>query len=482
METATNPVENEMTAFFKSGASGSARDESFRDAVATINKQGKRSWIFPQQPKGPLYNARTIVSIVFLALLFGLPFVRVNGHPLFLFNVLERRFIFFGVTFWPQDFYLFFLGMLTFIVFIIVFTVAFGRLFCGWACPQTIFMEQVFRRIEYWIEGDAAYQRQLDKAPWTAEKIRKRVLKHSIFFLIAFLIANAFFSYIIGTDEVFGMYRAVGANAGTFAGLLIFSGVFYGVFAWFREQVCLIVCPYGRLQGVLLDKNSIVVAYDYVRGEQRGKIKKKEQRTLGDCIDCNQCVKVCPTGIDIRNGTQLECVNCTACIDACNRMMESVGFEKGLIRYASENNIAEKTKLRMTPRMIAYSAVLFLLTGVLTVLLITRKDVATTVLRAPGLIYQELPGNRISNLYKAEIVNKTYTDLSFTLRLEDAVGEISVIGNNLNLEKSSVSSRQFFITLDRNQIHHRKNKLHIGIWVNGKKIDTVEASFIGPVS
>jgi cytochrome c oxidase accessory protein FixG len=311
--------------------------ESFRDTLATIDAQGKRKWIFAQKPKGKFYNIRTYVSFFFFLLFVALPFIQMNGRPLFLFNIPQAKFILFGKVFWPQDFFIFGIIMITFIVFIVLFTSAFGRLFCGWICPQTIFMEMLFRKLEYAIEGSAAKQKLMAAGPWTTEKIVRKTSKHVVFYLLAFIIANLFLAYIIGVQELWAMMKHPAANVGTIAALMVFSFVFYAVYAFFREQACTVVCPYGRLQGVLLDKNSMVVAYDYKRGEERKKIDKKEERTAGDCIDCFQCVKVCPTGIDIRNGTQMECVGCTACIDACDHMMESVGFKKGLIRYASEN-------------------------------------------------------------------------------------------------------------------------------------------------
>ena len=256
---------------------GNPSNESFRDSIATISKEGKRSWIYPKRPHGRYYSLRTYVSYGLLALLFTGPFMRWDGHPFILLNVLERKFILFGVPFWPQDFFLFVLAMLTFFVFIILFTSVFGRVWCGWACPQTIFMEMVFRKIEYWIEGDAAYQKQLAAAPWTMSKIRKKTVKHSLFLLLSFLIANTFLAYIIGTDAL-GLLVTDGPlqHAGSFFSLAAFTGVFYGVYARFREQACLVVCPYGRLQGVLLDRNSVVIAYDYNRGEPRGKFHRDE--------------------------------------------------------------------------------------------------------------------------------------------------------------------------------------------------------------
>ncbi|MDX1665700.1 MAG: 4Fe-4S binding protein, partial [Saprospiraceae bacterium] len=228
-------------------------NEQFRDHLATVDESGKRVWIYPKKPEGRYYRARTWVSWVLLAILFGLPFVKVGGDPLFLFNILERRFILFGIVFTPQDFHLFVLAMLTFVIFVVLFTVVFGRLFCGWVCPQTIFMEMVFRKIEYWIEGDANAQRRLNQASWNMDKIKKKAAKHLLFFAMAILVANTFLAYIIGADQVIQIAtEPVRQHTGGFIAMLIFSGVFYFVFSWMREQVCIAVCPYGRLQGVML--------------------------------------------------------------------------------------------------------------------------------------------------------------------------------------------------------------------------------------
>lgn len=459
------------------------KEDSFRDSISTINKDGKRSWIYALKPKGSLYNKRNILSTIYLFVFFYLPFIKVGGEPLFLINIPERKFILFGAIFWPQDLFLFVIGMLTFIVFVVVFTVVFGRVFCGWACPQTIFMEMVFRKLEYWIEGDAPHQKLLNKKPWDADKVIRKSLKVSSFFLVSFLIANTFLAYIIGVDNVLGLYtNGLSANLGTFISLLIFTTIFFFVYLWFREQVCIVVCPYGRLQGVLLDKNSIVVAYDYLRGEKRSKFKKNETRTTGDCIDCFQCVKVCPTGIDIRNGTQLECVNCTACIDACNHIMKSIGQEEGLIRFDSENGIANKQKLKITPRTIAYSFVLTALLGVLVILLASRSDVETSILRTPGLLYQEQPNNCVSNLYNIKLINKTHESLPVTLRVESGSGQIKMVGNDtIKVEKENSASGSFFVIIDKKNITNRKTELKIGVYSGDKKIETVKTNFLGTI-
>lgn len=457
---------------------------SFRDKVATADKEGKRIWLFPTMPKGKLYNARTLLSIVYLIIFFTLPFIKVEGHPLFLMNVLERKFILFGQIFWPQDFFIFGLGMVVFIVFIALFTVVFGRVFCGWACPQTIFMEMVFRRIEYLIEGDGARQKMLAKQPWNTDKIIKKFSKWTIFWVVSFLIANTFLAYVIGIDELMIIIREpVSKHVGGFIGIAIFTSIFFFVYSWFREQVCTVVCPYGRMQGVLLDKNSMVISYDYMRGENRGKFKKNAERDLGDCVDCNQCVKVCPTGIDIRNGTQMDCINCTACIDACDAMMKAVGFETGLIRFASENNISKKEPSRFTGRMRAYSAVMVVLLGVLVYLLASRTDVGISVLRTPGQLYQELPGGVLSNLYNYKLLNKTYADKQLEFRPENFKGEITLVGEKtLHVPKEEYLSGSLFIKIPNAEVKGRKTQLKIGVYEDGQKIATIKTSFLGPFS
>ena len=431
---------------------------------------------------------RTIVSFILLALLFGTPFIKVNGDPFLLFNVIERKFILFSVVFTPQDMHLFALAMLSLMLFIVLFTVVYGRLFCGWVCPQTIFMEMVFRKIEYWIEGDANQQRKLNKAPWSGKKFSKKTLKHFIFFSIAVLIANTFLSYIIGVDEVFKIIsEPITMHMAGFISMLIFSAIFYAVFAFFREQVCIAVCPYGRLQGVLLVPNSIVVIYDWIRGEPRGKIRKakkaeEQQKILGDCVDCDLCVKVCPTGIDIRNGTQLECVNCTACIDACDEVMEKLGREKGLIRYDSHSNIEKSEKKIFTTRVWAYTAVLSLLVLFSSFLFKTRSDVESLLLRTPGMIYRELDDGYISNLYNYQLVNKTsdtITNIEFKLLTEG--GRIKVVGEIPDVYKQEMIKGALFIEMEKDKLKGRKNKLKLELYSDGELIDELSTNFLGPV-
>ncbi|MBS1600862.1 MAG: cytochrome c oxidase accessory protein CcoG [Bacteroidetes bacterium] len=458
--------------------------QSFRDSLATVDAKGKRKWIFAQKPKGFFYNTRSYVSWFFFALFFTLPFIYIKGRPLFLFNIPAAKFILFGKVFWPQDFFIFGLTMVTFVVFVILFTASFGRLFCGWVCPQTIFMEMLFRKVEYLIEGNASEQKLLKKSPWTGTKLRKKITKHFLFYLLSFIIANTFLAYIIGIKALEKIItEPVSEHIIGLLSIIIFSTVFYAVYAFFREQACTVVCPYGRLQSVLLDKNSMIVAYDYKRGEPRGKFSKKEDIMQGDCIDCFQCVKVCPTGIDIRNGTQMECVSCTACIDACDHIMEGIKKPKGLIRYASENGIANGERLHYTTRMKLYTGLLCVLIVILGTLLVSRKDVDATIMRTPGMLYQERNKDSISNLYNIKIANKTILEIPLSLKLEDLSGKIEIVGGKkILIKKEDEGSGSFFVVLPKGVMHDRKTAIKIALYEGDKKIDVIKTNFLGPIT
>lgn len=487
--------------------------ENFRDAISTVDEAGKRIWLHPRKPSGKFYNLRHIVAGVLLTFLFAGPFIKIGGQPLLLLNVLERKFVIFGVFFRPQDFHLFVLSMILGIIFIVLFTVVFGRVWCGWACPQTIFMELVFRKIEYWIEGDANKQRRLKKAPWNREKIMKKTLKHSIFLVISALIMHTFLAYIIGVEELYARVSAPPAeNASTFAAMVIFTGLFYYVFARFREQVCTTFCPYGRLQGVFLGEDSLVVSYDYKRGEPRGKIgrkkKKKKPKVVtevlpneegvdleevtneelpqGDCIDCGLCVQVCPTGIDIRNGTQLECVNCTACIDACDSIMDKIGKPRGLVRYASEESIKTGNKFKLTTRMKAYTAVLLVLMAVIGGLFSIRGTMETTVIRVKGQLYQKADNGNIRNLYRVQIVNKTTEDLGKVyLRLAEPKGTIQMVRGGATFSiagEDVVDDAMMFIEVAPEDLPKTKTDgvIEVVSKESGKVLDRAETTIFGP--
>ncbi len=460
-------------------------DEHFRASIATVDEKGKRLWVYPKKPSGRFHRARIAVTVFLLALLFAGPFLKIQGQPFLLLNIFQRKFIILGQAFWPQDFFLLAITLITFFVFIILFTVVFGRIWCGWLCPQTLFMEMVFRKIEYFIEGDMAAQRRLAKAPWNFNKVIRKTFKHAIFLFISLLIAHTLIAYLIGIDDTWEIvHHAPAQNLAGFLGMIGFTGIFYWLFAFFREQACVAVCPYGRLQGVLLGKESIVVAYDWLRGEPRGHLKRSETRsTHGDCVDCTLCVQVCPTGIDIRNGTQLECVNCTACIDACDDVMMRIGKPKGLIRFASFNSIKNGVQKIWTTRVTGYSLVLALLLGVLVFSLSTRSDIETTMLKVSGTLYQREPGF-ITNLYNAEFINKTFTDVELEVRVESPASAFvqKVDRKPVIIPSEGMVKAVYFIKIPEKDVTNARTVVRLGIYEDGKKVESLKVKFIGPVT
>lgn len=480
MSTQTNNIDN-----FE------AEIDTFRNSLGTADKSGKRKWVYPKKPSGRYYNWRTYFSWILLAFFVISPFIKINSNPLFKFDFLKREFFILSYPVFMSDFKIFAIAGVASIVFIILFTVVYGRIFCGWICPQTILLEMVFRKIEYAIEGDRNKQMKLDKQAWDEEKLRKRGMKWLIYMVLSFLIANIFFSWMFGVDEML-LFIKEGPieHLTTFFILLIFTATIYFIFTWFREQACVMVCPYGRLQGVLIDRKTIIVAYDYKRGEReigRGKFKRGEDRRAegkGDCIDCGQCVVVCPTGIDIRNGTQLECVNCTACIDACDDVMTKINLPIGLIRYASEENIAEEKPFRFTPRMMAYSVVLVLLMTVLTSFLLLRSDVNSKFLRVPGTDYKMVE-NLITNQFEYNLQNKTKETKQMHIELSShPSGTISLDRGSQNLiiiPGGQEIQGKMTISIPQEDVKSYKERIRINVLdENNKIVDSYSTSFAAP--
>jgi cytochrome c oxidase accessory protein FixG len=458
-------------------------DQSFRDTIGTIKKDGKRNWVFPKRPSGWYYNARTWVSVFLLAFLFGMPFIELNGQPFLLFNVFERKFIIFGLFFGPYDFHIFLLSFIALVIFVILFTAIYGRVFCGWVCPQTIFMELVFRKIEYLIDGDFRDQKKLKASPWNGKKIFKRGLKYSIFLVISYLIAHTFMAYLVGLDEVREIVSSSPSERpGGFIAMNVFTMLFFFVFSWFREQACLIVCPYGRLQGVLLDQNSLAVTYDFIRGEPRGKLKKDIVQDKGDCVDCHLCVDVCPTGIDIRNGIQMECVNCTACIDACDDVMVKIKKPKGLIRLDSLSGIQTGKRFSFSFRVGVYTTILVILVSIISILLANRTDVEVNILRTPGMLYQVQPNNKISNLYNFHVINKTFHDMNIELKVKGIKGEIKILGKKPEVKELEVYEGRFMLIVDEKDLVQVNSKVDIIVLEDGKELQTIKTSFLGKVA
>ena len=460
--------------------------EAFRDSVGTMDDSGKRKWVFPRKPKGKFTNYRDYTGYILLALFFSIPFLKINNNPVLLINLIDRKFFIVGQSFYLQDFFILALGAVTSVIFVMIFTVVFGRIFCGWLCPQTIFMEMVFRKIEYWIEGDRNKQMKLDRQSWDSEKIQKRVLKWSVFLIISLVIAHFMFMYIVGYENLFRIMKEGPLEHPLhFTSMLSFTLVFYFVFAWLREQVCTLICPYGRLQGVLIDKQTINVYYDTKRGENRSKWRNGEDRkaqSKGDCIDCGQCVVVCPTGIDIRNGQQLECINCTACIDACDEVMVKVGLPTGLVRYATEAEIETGKKLGITSRMMLTTIFLGLLIGFLGYLLNDRGSMEAKFIKPAGSTFFVRDGKIINN-FTYTFLNKTNEKKSVSIIVLDPnhAEVISSGSSKIILKGDEILKGSISISFPEKDVKFSKQNITIAV-VNekGEILDTFETTFEGP--
>jgi cytochrome c oxidase accessory protein FixG len=383
-------------------------------SVTTINEDGSRYFLHPSDVKGPWIVFRRFVGVILIAVYVLLPWIPINGAPAVFLDVENRMFHLFGLTLVPQDLWVMFFAIsgLGFGLFFI--TSLLGRIWCGWACPYTVFLDHVYRRIERWIEGDAPARRALQSAPWTLGKIFKRTLKHLLYVGIAGLIAHVFISYFVSLERLYGfMQEGPLAHATAFGVVAFLTLVLWFCFGYFREQFCIIMCPYGRLQSALTDDDTINVGYDVKRGEPRGTKGKVE----GDCIDCRRCVHVCPTGIDIRNGLQLECIGCTACIDACDDVMTRIERPKGLIRYDSFNGFAGKARRFMRPRIHAYC--LLALLGIGALALVASKKARpyhATISRMGGAGFYS-DATSVRNIYSLRFMNKRNQAASITLRL-----------------------------------------------------------------
>jgi len=345
-------------------------------------------------------------------------------------------------------------------------------------------MEIVFRRIEYWIEGSGDQQRIRVKGEDSFDRLWRMFLKHFLFLLISWAITHTMMAYIVGADKVKQyIVSSPSDNLSVFIAIMVFTGAFYFVFAYFREQVCSLVCPYGRLQGALLDNNTLMVTYDFERGEGRAPMRKGEDRRAegkGDCVNCSKCVSVCPTGIDIRDGIQLECINCTACIDACNSTMQRYKLPAGLIRITSQNNITNGTSFKWTPRIIAYTALTSALIGVMIVLFTLRSSYETTILRVQGTLYQKVEQGVYSNIYNYKIINKTEHEGELNIKLISPKGEVQLAGSSMKVSKQDKIQGAFLIKLSEEEMSGSNTKVILGMYNGDQLIETIHTSFVGP--
>lgn len=375
-----------------------------RESVTTIKQDGSRYFLHPADVRGPFTRWRRITGLLIITCFVVLPWIQVHDHPALFFDLLHRRFHIFGLTFAAQDFWMtyFFITGLGFSLFFL--TALFGRLWCGWACPQTVFLDHIFRRVERWIEGDAQARRKLDQAPMSPQKFYKRFLKHAAFAFLSILIAHIFLAYFISLPELYNwIQHSPLEHWDAFLFIWATSTLLYFNFSWFREQLCLIICPYGRLQSALIDEHSIIIGYDSKRGNPPG---PATQAGFGDCVNCRRCIQVCPTGIDIRQGLQMECIGCANCVDACDGIMERLNRPKGLIRHDSLNGLAGKARRIIRPRIVLYTVLLLLGAFVFTLSVFHLHGMNMNVVRMTGPpYYQTQAGYR--NQYLVRVINKT---------------------------------------------------------------------------
>lgn len=432
------------------------------DSLYCINADGSRRRILTADVRGRYQTIKKWIWAALILIYLVLPWITINGFPAVRIDLPARQFFLFGGTFNAQDFYLMFF-VLTGIGFsLIVISALYGRIWCGYACPQTVFLEGVYRRIERWIDGSAAQQERLAKEPMRSRKLSRRLLKWGIYLGISSFLAHSFLAYFLGVDEVFrAMVSPPSEHPAAFVFVIVFTIVCYGNFTWFREQLCIVICPYGRLQGVLYDQDTVQVGYDKNRGEPRGH-HREEQR--GDCIDCFRCVAVCPTGIDIRNGTQLECIGCANCIDACDEVMEKTGRPQGLVRYDSQRGLEEGKHRFWRPRVALYAVLMLAGIGMLSFAASGRTPFEAKVLRLPGQAYSIDEDGVITNPYTLHLTNKQGDRQRFEVVATPIPGaEIAMPVDTVELESFQDTKLPVFVRIPRDRWADAPDSLEIAV-------------------
>jgi cytochrome c oxidase accessory protein FixG len=448
------------------------------ESVTTINEDGSRRFIHPADVRGRFTRWRTVVGLLLLAVYVGLPWITINGYPAVFLDLAHRQFHFFGLTFVTQDLWIafFLISGLGFSLFFV--TALLGRIWCGWACPQTVYLD-VIRRIERWIEGDAHARERLDRMPWTGEKTLKRGGKNFVFFLFAALLSHVFLSYYVSPAGLSRMMTgSPRENWGSFVFVFLMTSAMYFNFVWFREQFCIVLCPYGRLQSALTDSNTLVIGYDTTRGEPRG---KKGTEGAGACVDCRRCVQVCPTGIDIRQGLQMECIGCAACVDACDEVMTKLDRPRGLVRYDSFNGFAQKAKRIIRPRIILYTALLMLGATAMLLAVSTLSPITVSCTRVPGVPYV-LDAGKVRNEFLIRIFNKRNQPQHFTVAITGGPAGLAATGTEAGVEVGPLGEqmRPIIVVVPREQV---QGSFPLEVKVtspNGRDVIKKTVTFVGP--
>lgn len=457
----------------------SKQKDDFREHLYTIDKKGNRLWVYPQVVRGFFRKKRSIVALILVCFYILMPWITIGGDQAVFLDIANRRFTFFGVTFWASDseFLVMILGGLGISLFF--FSALLGRIWCGWACPETIFLEFIYRPIEAFFEGGPNERRKLDAAPWDLQKIFKKFGKYISFTAFSWILASTALAYFLGRAPLIQMMLdGPSAHMSMFILTLAMMAFLLFQFGWFREQFCTVMCPYARFQSVLLDPQSLVVGYDYQRGEPRGK------NSEGDCIDCGLCVRVCPTGIDIRNGLQLECIQCTACIDACDSIMEKIGKPKGLVRYSSEDALKNKKTKIIRPRILVYAVIIAAYLGIFAYSLINKESAEIRILRKPGeLPYQMISPGVLDNHMNIHISNKSRSEDSFTVvgTSDERVKAITPI-NDMKVPGGSLMDLPLFLQFPSEVIAQGSKKITVYVESKGGYKGSQDVTLIGPDS
>ncbi len=388
--------------------------------LPTLNADGTRRFLRPRLSRGKHWVRRAVVAYVLIALFTLLPYIRIGGKPALLFDVIHRRFSILGTTFLPTDTMLLMLFLVGTFVGIFFLTALFGRVWCGWGCPQTVYMEYVYRPIERLIEGGIGRQIKLDRDGPNA----RRFLRYAVFALLSMFLAHTFLAYFVGVDQLAAwIFGSPFKHPVAFLVMAVVSVLMFLDFSYFREQVCSVACPYGRLQSVLLDRRSLIVGYDTNRGEPRALLASRRaapNAPAGDCIECNACVITCPTGIDIRDGLQMECIHCTQCIDACDAVMTKIGKPTGLVRYTSRAELEGQPRSFLRMRTVIYPLIIVAVWGGLAYALVGRSTAQAWLLRAPGAPYSQPDNGMVSNLVQIKIQNQKDTPGRFSISLPNS--------------------------------------------------------------